>query len=99
MIDQDRCIKCGRCFEVCRFDAVLRNRLSGASTNRSARRVRDVRAAASPNQNGKSVHGDKDQLTLTIDDKPISVAEGHDDHGGGRSSWGSASRGSATIPT
>ncbi len=24
VIDQDRCIKCGRCFEVCRFDAVLR---------------------------------------------------------------------------
>ena len=24
LIDQARCIKCGRCFEVCRFDAVLR---------------------------------------------------------------------------
>ncbi len=24
VIDQDRCIKCGRCFEVCRFDAVKR---------------------------------------------------------------------------
>jgi Fe-S-cluster-containing hydrogenase component 2 len=24
-IDQDRCIKCGRCFAVCRFDAVNRN--------------------------------------------------------------------------
>jgi NADH:ubiquinone oxidoreductase subunit F (NADH-binding)/(2Fe-2S) ferredoxin len=24
LIDQDRCIKCGRCFEVCRFDAVKR---------------------------------------------------------------------------
>ena len=24
VIDQDRCIKCGRCFEVCRFDAVMR---------------------------------------------------------------------------
>ncbi len=24
VIDQDRCIKCGRCFEVCRFDAVLK---------------------------------------------------------------------------
>ena len=22
VIDQDRCIKCGKCFEVCRFDAV-----------------------------------------------------------------------------
>lgn len=25
VIDQSRCIKCGRCFQVCRFDAVLRN--------------------------------------------------------------------------
>ncbi|MCS7238799.1 MAG: 4Fe-4S binding protein [Thermoguttaceae bacterium] len=25
VIDQTRCIKCGRCFEVCRFDAVIRN--------------------------------------------------------------------------
>lgn len=25
VIDQDRCIKCGRCFEVCRFEAVLKN--------------------------------------------------------------------------
>ncbi|MBC7354431.1 MAG: 4Fe-4S binding protein, partial [Thermogutta sp.] len=24
VIDQARCIKCGRCFQVCRFDAVLR---------------------------------------------------------------------------
>ncbi len=24
LIDQLRCIKCGRCFEVCRFDAVKR---------------------------------------------------------------------------
>jgi len=24
LIDQDRCIQCGRCFEVCRFEAVLR---------------------------------------------------------------------------
>ena len=24
VIDQNRCIKCGRCFEVCRFDAVVR---------------------------------------------------------------------------
>jgi Fe-S-cluster-containing hydrogenase component 2 len=24
VIDQARCIKCGRCFEVCRFDAVTR---------------------------------------------------------------------------
>jgi len=24
VIDQTRCIKCGRCFQVCRFDAVLR---------------------------------------------------------------------------
>jgi ferredoxin len=23
-IDQDRCVKCGQCFEVCRFDAVER---------------------------------------------------------------------------
>jgi Fe-S-cluster-containing hydrogenase component 2 len=25
VIDQERCIKCGRCFEVCRFDAVNRS--------------------------------------------------------------------------
>jgi len=25
VIDQARCIKCGRCFQVCRFDAVLRS--------------------------------------------------------------------------
>jgi Na+-translocating ferredoxin:NAD+ oxidoreductase RNF subunit RnfB len=24
VIDQDRCIKCGKCFEVCRFDAVMK---------------------------------------------------------------------------
>ena len=24
VIDQDRCVKCGQCFEVCRFDAVER---------------------------------------------------------------------------
>jgi NADH-quinone oxidoreductase subunit F len=25
LIDQDKCIKCGKCFTVCRFDAVLKN--------------------------------------------------------------------------